>query len=248
MQDYDLPEIKRANLASAVLQLVAMGQDPVQFDYIDPPGPDNSESTPSLRLTIVSAALIELAGLSALASRTEITPLGTSMLRYPLDPPNAAILLSSFDLSCASEIIDIVSLINASAPVFVDRPNERESAAAARAKFVHRDGDHLTAMNAFRAYLAVKEQGQKSLGAWCRENHVNGKTLASAVKIRDQLRHLAEREGRDPSISCGSDLDVVGRCLLQGLFMNTALIQPDGSYKQTSGSLVSSPVVMQLKR
>lgn len=30
---------------------------------------------------------------------------------------------------------------------------------------------------------------------------------------------------------------MVGRSLLQGLFMNTAVIQADGSYRQTAGSL-----------
>ena len=43
MADFDAPEIQRVNLASAVLQLVAMGQNPLEFEYIDPPGRDNSE-------------------------------------------------------------------------------------------------------------------------------------------------------------------------------------------------------------
>ena len=190
----------------------------------------------------VAAAFQTLGGLGALSGPTTITPLGLDMLRYPLDPGHARILIASFNLGCASEIIDVLSLV-VSGPIWVDRANDRESAAASRAKFIHRDGDHLTALNVFRAYLALREQrrsGQgmgESLPTWCRENHVNGKTLAAALKVRDQLRELARRNGKNPDESCGSNTELVVRALLQGLFMNTAVVQSDGSYRQTAGNL-----------
>jgi HrpA-like RNA helicase len=164
------------------------------------------------------------------------------MLRYPLEPEHARILLASFALGCPSEIIDILSL-TVSGPLWVDRADARESATAARTKFVHRDGDHLTAMNVLRAYLALREQGSGSggktgIGAWCRDNCVNGKTLLQASKIRGQLRELVVREGRDPDVSCGSEVEPVLKSLLQGLFMNTAVIQADATYQQSSGKLV----------
>jgi len=40
--DFDAPEIQRCNLSSAVLQLVAMNQDPFTFEYIDNPGREAS--------------------------------------------------------------------------------------------------------------------------------------------------------------------------------------------------------------
>lgn len=233
MDAFDTPEIQRCNLASAVLQLIATRQDPFTFEYIDPPSRDS-----------VTAAFRTLAGLGAISSPTEITPLGRRMLRYPLDPEHARILLAAYEYGCASEIIDILSLA-VSGAVFLDRAQDaRETAAAARAKFLHRDGDHLTAMNVFRAYLALKEQraaehatDKGGIAAWCRDNHVNGKTLAQAVKVRQQLRELAARFGDDFKSSCGGDTGAVGRALLQGLFMNTAVIQSDGTYRQTAGSL-----------
>ena len=35
---FDAPEVQRTNLASAVLQLLAMGLDPMTFEFIDNPG------------------------------------------------------------------------------------------------------------------------------------------------------------------------------------------------------------------
>jgi HrpA-like RNA helicase len=160
------------------------------------------------------------------------------MLKYPLDPPHARILIASFSLGCSSEIIDILSLIN-SGPLFIDRSSDRESAALSRAKFIHRDGDHLTALNVLRAYIDLKSQDNKGVGKWLKDNHVNGKTIQHALKVREQLRELARRDGVDPGLTCGSESEVVGRCLLRGLFMNTAIVQSDGSYRQTAGSLVS---------
>ena len=42
--DFDAPEIQRCNLSSAILQLVAMNQDPFTFEYIDNPGREASMS------------------------------------------------------------------------------------------------------------------------------------------------------------------------------------------------------------
>ncbi|WVQ95704.1 hypothetical protein IAU59_002803 [Kwoniella sp. CBS 9459] len=237
MPEFDAPEIQRCNLSSAVLQLIAMGQNPFEFEYIDNPGRD-----------AIAAAFQTLAGLEAISSPTDLTPLGRQMLRFPLDPPHARILISSFSLGCTNEIIDILSLINAGGTVFLDRPNDREEASTAKAKFIHRDGDHLTALNVFRLYIALREsklsdksskglgQGQGVVG-WCKDNFVNGKTLVQALKIRDQLRELCEKAGHDWRVSAGSESAGVLRALLSGLFMNTAVIQADGSYRQTAGSL-----------
>jgi hypothetical protein len=66
--------------------------------------------------------------------------------------------------------------------------------------------------------------------------------MFSALKVRDQLRELVERQGKDWRVGKaegGGEMEGVRKSLLQGLFMNTAVIQPDGSYKQTAGSMVS---------
>lgn len=198
------------------------------------------------------------------------------MLRYPLDPIHARILIASFEHGCPLEIIDILSLIN-SGNLFVDRMSDRESAAESRTKFLHRDGDHLTALNVFRAYLALSEDqdqdqdqemaessllgksqsktrgrmrrngkaARSELSNWCKDNHVNQRTLAQAIKIRQQLRELAEKDGKDWKISCGSETTSAIRSLLAGLFMNTAVIQSDGTFRQAAGNLVS-PVSISL--
>ncbi|WWC65451.1 uncharacterized protein I303_108069 [Kwoniella dejecticola CBS 10117] len=237
MPEFDIPEIQRCNLSSAVLQLIAMGQNPFEFEYIDNPGRD-----------AIAAAFQSLAGLEALESPTKVTNLGLDMLKYPLDPPHARILIASFANGCASEIIDILSIINAGGTVFVDRPNDREEASNSKMKFIHRDGDHMTSLAVFKDFLTLKtslakDKSSKNTGisliGWCKDNYVNHKTLVQAIKIREQLRELVKRNGIDWEVStCNtSDSAPIMKSLLHGLFMNTAVIQADGSYKQTTGSL-----------
>ncbi|BEI79528.1 hypothetical protein CcaverHIS002_0100570 [Cutaneotrichosporon cavernicola] len=189
MSAFDTPEIQRCNLSNAVLQLIAMRQDPFTFAYLDPPSRD--------------------AG-------------GRDMLRYPLEPEHARILLASFESGCASEVIDVLSLVVAG-QVFVDRGDARDSAAAARAKFVHRDGDHLTGMNVLRAFMALREDGAE--GAKEQEGLGRGVVPTTLMDVRWPR-------------PCGAETAAVGAALLAGLFMNTAVIQADGSYRQTAGALV----------
>lgn len=94
-------------------------------------------------------------------------------------------------------------------------------------------------MNVLRAFIAIKEDKAESPVRWAKENYVNVKTLQAALRVREQLHKLAQREKMDPSVSCGSEMEKVGKCLLSGLYMNTAVVQSDGTYRQTAGSLVS---------
>lgn len=190
-------------------------------------------------VSLVVAAFQTLAGLGALDSPTSITLLGRQMLHYPLDPTHSRILIASFPLGCTLEIVEILSLLN-SGPVWVDRAADRDSTTTARQKFLNRDGDHLTALNVFRAWMEIKQQ-KGDRGKWCKENHVNDKTMKQALKIRQQLAELVEADewGLYWRTSCGSETELVLRCLLAGLFMNTAVVQADGTYRQTAGNLVS---------
>ena len=98
---------------------------------------------------------------------------------------------------------------------------------AARLKFTSRDGDHLTLLNVMRAFLEVP---RKEKGQWCSDNFLNIRSLGKAQDIFDQLqRHAVQLDL--PSSSCGENYDALRRALVTGLFINSARIQSDGTYK-----------------
>ncbi|KAG8736516.1 putative ATP-dependent RNA helicase dhr2 [Ceratobasidium sp. 414] len=220
------PEIQRCNLAFATLQLKCLQQDLSSADLIDPPPSD-----------AVATSLISLFGLNALDSNGHITPLGRRLAAFPLDPPFARALVASEELGCVADVIDILALLSASSKVMLDPPTEqREAALEARQKFIHRSGDHLTLLNVLRAYVEVSEANDRAnTRSWCNSNWFGERALKEALSIRAQLRSTCQHMKIDWAQKRGDMTDNVLKSLLAGLFMNTALLQPDGSYRQVVG-------------
>ncbi|KAH7341759.1 P-loop containing nucleoside triphosphate hydrolase protein [Rhizoctonia solani] len=226
LDEVPLPEIQRCNLTFATLQLKCLQQDLSTTDLIDTPPSD-----------AITTSLISLFGLNALDSTGHITPLGRKLAAFPLDPPFARALIAAEELGCLMDIIDVLSVLSASSKVILDTPSEqREAAMEARQKFVHRSGDHLTLLNILRGYLDVDEVNDRSnTRSWCNSNWFGERALREALSIRTQLRSICQRMNMDSTQKPGDMSDKILKSLLTGLFMNTALLQPDGSYKQIVG-------------
>jgi ATP-dependent RNA helicase DHX8/PRP22 len=85
LRESTVPEIKRCNLASVVLQMKAIGIDDILgFDFMDAPSPD------ALR-----RALETLLTLEALDSNGKLTTVGKQMAELPLEPMYAKALIVS---------------------------------------------------------------------------------------------------------------------------------------------------------
>jgi pre-mRNA-splicing factor ATP-dependent RNA helicase DHX15/PRP43 len=96
-----------------------------------------------------------------------MTEMGSKMSEYPLDPQLARMLVFSPNYNITNEILTIVSML--SVPVIFLRPKDHaKEAEAAKGKFAHSDGDHLTILNAYYAYKQKRESVQ-----WCYENFIN---------------------------------------------------------------------------
>src|SRR5207302_130015 len=77
------PEILRSNLSSTVLELKKLGiDDLVHFDFMDPPAPET-----------MMRALELLNYLGALDDEGNLTPEGSIMSDFPLDPQMAKMLI-----------------------------------------------------------------------------------------------------------------------------------------------------------
>ncbi|KAJ6584640.1 P-loop containing nucleoside triphosphate hydrolase protein [Mycena capillaripes] len=234
------PEILRCSLALATLQLLCLDQDIQDLELMDKPDVD-----------AISSALRSLFLLGALNPRRQLTPLGRAMASFPLEPAHARAVIASKDLACTAEVLDIVSVLAASAKLFVDATDKRAEIAAARRALVHPAGDHLTILNAVRAYRAAggdedrderagekDKVGRSARREWARAHFVNDRTMREANAIREQLRLSCARAGIDSRTSCGEQEEPVLLSIAHGLAQNAALIAPDGSYKQIMGQSV----------
>lgn len=141
------PELQRANLAAAVLQLAAVGvTDVLGFDFVDPPPP-----------AALLRAVELLLGLGALDAATgALTPRGAALARLPVDPPHARVLLAAADTGCGDDAAAVVAMAAADA-VFVDGPAARDAAADRRRRFASPLGDAVTLLRVFRGYQQVRD-------------------------------------------------------------------------------------------
>ncbi|KAF9977879.1 DEAH-box ATP-dependent RNA helicase prp43 [Actinomortierella ambigua] len=214
------PEILRSNLGTVVLQLKKLGiDDLVHFDFMDPPAPET-----------LMRALELLNYLGALDDDGNLTPLGSTMADFPVDPQMAKMLIESPKYGCSNEILSIVALLNVPL-VFVRPPNERKAADEAKAQFEHPDGDHLSLLNVYHAYKTAGED-QK----WCYDNYCNYRSLKSADNVRSQLKRYMERADLDlvsmpfDEKPRGAYYTAIRQALTAGFFMQVAHQERGGSY------------------
>lgn len=208
------PEILRSNLASVVLTMKKLGiEDLVHFDFISPPAPET-----------LMRALELLNYIGALDDEAELTPLGTQIAEYPLDPQLALVVVNAGKFNVAAEALSIVAMM--SVPQCFLRPRDAAAEAdAAKAQFVHEHGDHQTLLCAFQTFSEIKRVCSESdLSNWCRENFLNIRTMRSAESVRSQLERISVRLGLSVASTCPSrEISTsLRKALVSGFFLQTA--------------------------
>ena len=151
------------------------------------------------------------------------------MAQFPLDPKLARCVIAAEKLNCVEEILKIVSLLSVE-NIFHNTSNimnatKRDQAQTIRQKFVSSDGDQITLLNVYKAYMA-----NKSSKEWCQENYLDYKNLKLSVEICKQLRDICLRNNIKLT-SSHNDTVSIRLALINGLFMNTAEHLKDNEYK-----------------
>ncbi|KAI8645640.1 P-loop containing nucleoside triphosphate hydrolase protein [Parasitella parasitica] len=226
LRDTSIPEIQRSNLAPIILQLKALGIDNVlRFDFITPPPAE-----------LMTRALELLYSLKALDDVGRLTiPLGLQLAEFPVDPMLGKILLASKEFGCSHEIVTIAAMVSVQNIFIQPAKVPREVIHEARRKFWVEEGDSLTLINVYNAFI---NKGNKS-GKWCHDRFLNFKALSRAMTIRLQLIKYLKRfdiplvsatakypktaEGR---LAASQD---VRKCITSGYFSQAAIAESDGS-------------------
>ncbi|KAH8775524.1 P-loop containing nucleoside triphosphate hydrolase protein [Diaporthe sp. PMI_573] len=208
-----IPEIQRTNLANTVLLIKSLGvKDLLDFDFMDPPPQET-----------ITTSLFDLWALGALDNIGELTDLGTKMNAFPMDPSLAKLLIMSEEYGCSEEMVTIVSML--SVPNVFFRPKERqEESDAAREKFFVPESDHLTYLH---VYSQWKSNGYSD--RWCSQHFLHSKSLRRAKEVRDQLLDIMRMQKME-MVSCGTDWDVIRKCICSGYYHQAAKVKGIGEY------------------
>ncbi|XP_047666369.1 pre-mRNA-splicing factor ATP-dependent RNA helicase PRP16 isoform X2 [Tachysurus fulvidraco] len=208
-----IPEIQRTNLANVVLLLKSLGvQDLLLFHFMDPPPEDNMLNS-----------MYQLWILGALDNTGSLTPTGRLMVEFPLDPALSKMLIVSCDMGCSADILIIVSML--SVPTIFYRPKGREEESdQVREKFAVPESDHLTYLNVF---LQWKNNNYSSI--WCNEHFIHTKAMRKVREVRAQLKDIMVQQ-KINLVSCGSDWDVIRKCICAAYFHQAAKLKGIGEY------------------
>ncbi|CAL8104563.1 unnamed protein product [Calicophoron daubneyi] len=200
------PEIQRASLAGALLQLKAKGiKDINSLKFMDPPSKESIRFGEEL-----------LRDLSALNANGELTGTGKMMALFPLEPGLSRMLIESIALGCSREMAKIVAMLSAGIIFAKTRKSQRRLAGQARAKFREKGSDDLTWLNVFDEWDANRHSK-----SWCRTNFLQIAGLQEANAIFGQLLRIMDRHGL-PVISCGSDRTRIQRAIFTAFSRNLA--------------------------
>ncbi|XP_054429730.1 probable ATP-dependent RNA helicase DHX35 [Pteronotus mesoamericanus] len=210
-----VPEMQRSNLAPVILQLKALGIDNVlRFHFMSPP--------PAQSMVQALELLYALGGLDKDCRLTE--PLGMRIAEFPLNPMFAKMLLESGNFGCSQEILSIAAMMQIQ-NIFVVPSNQKSQAIRMHRKFAVEEGDHLTMLNVYEAFIKHSKNSR-----WCQEHFLNYKGLVRAATVREQLKKLLVKF-QVPKNSSEGDPDPVLKCIVSGFFANAARFHSTGAYR-----------------
>ena len=222
--EYTTPEILRTNLASVILQTKALRLGDISvFPFIDPPS-----------RTSINDGFKTLYELGAIDENDELTSVGRTLSRLPVDPRIGRMLLAANQEDALREVLIIASALEIFDPR--ERPREKQEAADAKHEpFLDENSDFLSYLKLWDFWQALKEKLSKSqLRKACRENFLSYNRMKEWSETYVQLLQLIRelgfklRERRDA-------YNAIHRSVLTGLLYGAATKSETGhEYRSTN--------------
>ena len=223
--EFTEPEILRTNLASVILQMTALGLGEVaRFPFVDPPDQRNVRAGVQL--------LEELGALSTGSQGARLTGLGRQLVRLPVDPRLARMVVEADKRGCLREVLVITAALSLQDPR--ERPVEqRPRADQLHARFADPTSDFLTWLNLWR-YLRTqqRELSSSAFRRMCRSEFLNYLRVREWQELESQLRRTAKQldlasTGATSGAPDEVDADGVHQALLAGLLSHIGLRDPE---------------------
>ncbi len=214
------PEILRTNLASVILQMTAIGLgDVARFPFLEPP--DRHAIRDGYGL------LDELAALQApidgvKVGPRELTKIGRSLARLPVDPRLGRMVLEAERLGCVREVLVIASALSIQDPR--ERPQDKREQANEFHNRFKVDGSDLLSIVKLWDYLRAqqRELSGNQFRRMCRKEYLNYLRVREWMDLFSQLRRIAGQLKIRPTTQ-ESHPDHVHQAVLAGLLSHIGM-------------------------
>ncbi|MFM9376231.1 ATP-dependent RNA helicase HrpA [Gordonia sp. VNK21] len=211
--EYTDPEILRSNLGAVILSMLSLRLgDVADFPFVQPP--DARAIRDGMNL------LSELGAVTGIDSATaDLTPVGTTLSRLPIDPRLARMLVAGRDNGCLDHVLVIVAAL--SLPDVREFPaDRREAAAAAHREYAVPGSEFLSRLKLW-SYLQEQRDAMSgnAFRRWCERNFLHYLRIREWTDLHRQLRRTV-KDLRWEVPETAIDADAIHRSLLAGLLTN----------------------------
>ncbi|KAL3651203.1 hypothetical protein CASFOL_004205 [Castilleja foliolosa] len=169
MRHHQEPEIRKAHLGLAVLEILALGIKDVQkFDFVD---------SPSIRsLDMAVRSLIQIGAIAVKNDVYELTAEGREIVKLGIEPRLGKIILQCFCRRLGREGLVLAAVMANSSSIFcrVGSEVDKLKSDCLKVQFCHPNGDLFTLLAVYKEWDAVPQEKKNT---WCWENSINAKSL-----------------------------------------------------------------------
>ncbi|MBT1065164.1 ATP-dependent RNA helicase HrpA [Bowmanella sp. Y26] len=218
------PEILRTNLASVILQMLALGLGNIEaFPFVQ--APDSRNVNDGFRLLQELGAINEARG----AERARLTQTGKQIARLPVDPRYARMLVEAAKNSALQEVMVIAAALSIQDPR--ERPQDKRQAAdQAHSLFQHKESDFLSYQQLWQTFREQQKQlTNNQLRKWCRDHFLNYLRMREWQDIVSQLKQaivdLGFRLNSQPA-----DYDAIHQAIASGLLSHIGFKDKEREY------------------
>lgn len=213
--EFTEPEILRTNLASVILQMIALDLGDINaFPFIE--APDKRHITDGSRI------LEELGAIYSKKNRLLLTRIGRILAQLPIDPRFARMLVESRQHASVREIMIITAALSIQDPR--ERPFDKQQAADLKhQRFADKNSDFISYLNLWK-YI---EEQQRSLTnnqfrQLCRKEFLNYLRIKEWQDVYTQIRQTI-KQINFPINTQDSDYPAIHKAILSGLLSHIGM-------------------------
>jgi len=214
------PEIRRTNLAAVILQMKALRLGDIErFPFIDPP--DSRQIRSGIKL---------LQELQALDVTGGLTGIGRQLIKFPIDPRLARMLVAAQQENCLTELAVIAAGLSIQDPR--ERPADQAQAADEKhAQWRNERSDFLSFLSLWQLYEAQRKHlSNTQLRKFCKEHFLSYLRMREWQDIHSQLMEVIKGElGWRPNQQ-PAEYEEIHRAILSGLLSQVGFRQDKFDY------------------
>jgi len=216
------PEILRTNLASVILQMLALGLgDIADFPFVQPP--DNRNINDGFRLLEEIQAIVKQKG------RMQLTKMGRQIARLPIDPRYARMVIEAQRTNALMEVMVIAAGLSIQDPR--ERPQDkRQQADEKHNEYADKDSDFISLFNLWDAFKAQQNEiSQNQLRKWCKAQFINYLRMREWQDIVSQLKKSVAELGFG-MVKNEPDYQAIHEAIASGLLSHIGFKDKDREY------------------